>query len=352
MHSLLQRQLRKKLPEHLAKDAQLQDFLAAVERSYENYDEKLSMIQRATTISSEELFEANRELTKEAARQQKILESLEDAIASLNVHFGDEEQTLGLRKTEFDAEKLAKHISHLAIEIAQITEEKTLLLNDVEAQNESLNNYVQMVSHDLKSPIRNVSALLSWVLDTDKENLSQESIGNIELASKNLIKMDNLINGILTHATIGKNMESKSNVDVNALLREVESNISIPENVSLRYKRNFPTIYIEKNLLEKVFTYLIENAIAATEHRDRGLVQIDFLDNDAYYEFAIADNGIGIPEKHQSSIFEMFKKLDNNDSSAGVGLALAQKIVRLYEGEIAVESKEDKGTTFSFTLKK
>ncbi|MGS0524550.1 hypothetical protein ACU8V7_04435 [Zobellia nedashkovskayae] len=70
----------------------MQKFLAAVEMSYQNHDEKLSMVQRATTISSEELFTANRELTKEADRQKKILVSLELAMNSLSSNLGTEKK--------------------------------------------------------------------------------------------------------------------------------------------------------------------------------------------------------------------------------------------------------------------
>ncbi len=352
MHSLLKRQLKKNLPAHLSENQEMQEFFAAVERSYENYDEKLSMIQRATAISSEELFEANRELTKEAERQKKILASLELAMNSLNSNLNTDEDFKSNGKKGFDVEKLAKHISHLAKEVTEMSIEKKLLLEDLEARNESLNNYVQMVSHDLKSPIRNVNALLSWIQDDNENSLTEESRENIDLASGNLVKMDNLINGILEHATIGINMESKMNVDVNILLKEIESYVPLPENVTMTYGPGFPVIHIEKHLIEQIFAYLITNAIAATKHLKKGIITIVCEEDNQFWKFSVIDNGKGIPARHQTSIFEMFKKLENNDSAAGVGLALAKKIVKLYNGSIELESKENKGANFSFTIKK
>ena len=352
MHSLLKRQLKKTLPDHLSGDPEMQKFLAAVEMSYQNHDEKLSMVQRATTISSEELFTANRELTKEADRQKKILVSLELAMNSLSSNLGTEKKYDGDASKVFDVEKLAKHISHLAAEVTGITAEKNLLLEDLEAQNESLSNYIQLVSHDLKSPIRNVNALLSWVLEDDQNSLSEENRENLDLASSNLAKMDNLINGILEHATIGTSMESKMNVDINILLKEIGSYVPLPDNVSLNYGSNFPRIHIEKHLIEQVFTYLITNAIEATSHLEKGIIDLNFQEDKEYWKFSVIDNGKGIPIKHQSSIFEMFKKLENNDSAAGVGLALAKKIVKLYDGSIELVSEENMGANFTFTLKK
>ncbi|MGJ8735623.1 sensor histidine kinase [Zobellia laminariae] len=352
MHSLLKRQLKKNLPAHLSEDPEMQKFLAAVEMSYQNHDEKLNMLQRATAISSEELFVANKELTKEAERQKKILVSLELAMDSLSSNLGTDKQFEGDASKVFDVEKLAMHISYLAAEVKEITEEKNLLLEDLEAQNESLNNYVQMVSHDLKSPIRNVNALLSWVLEDNKNCLTEENKENLALASSNLAKMDNLINGILEHATIGTSMESKMNVDVNILLKEIESYVPLPDNVSLSYGSNFPVIHIEKHLIEQIFTYLITNAITATKDKVKGKVEIKYEKNDKFWKFTVIDNGKGIPVNHQSSIFEMFRKLENNDSAAGVGLALAKKIVKLYDGSIELVSEENMGANFTFTLKK
>jgi len=352
MHSLLKRQLKKNLPAHLSEDTEMQKFLDAVEMSYRNYDEKLSMIQRATTISSEELFKANRELTKEAQRQKKILVSLELAMDSLSANLVTEDQLQEEESKEFDVEKLAKHISHLAAQVAKITEEKNLLFEDLESQNESLNNYVQMVSHDLKSPIRNINALLSWIKEDCENNISEEGKENLNLASENLVKMDNLINGILEHATIGSKMESKMNVDINILLKEIEGYLPLPDNVSLNYDAHFPVIHIEKHLIEQVFAYLTTNAITATEHLEKGIITIKYEEDKEFWKFSVVDNGKGIPLKHQESIFEMFKKLENNDSAAGVGLALAKKIIKLYGGSIELKSEENMGADFSFTLKK
>ncbi|WP_276167535.1 sensor histidine kinase [Zobellia alginiliquefaciens] len=352
MHSLLKRQLKKNLPASLSENEDMQRFLDAVEMSYQNYDEKLSMIQRATAISSEELFIANRELTKEAERQKKILASLELAMTSLNSNLSSENQFNNDAKKEFDVEKLAQQISKLASQVGEMTEEKNVLLKDLETQNDSLNNYVQMVSHDLKSPIRNVNALLSWIQDDNQNSLTEDSKENIELASSNLVKMDNLINGILEHATIGTSMESKMNVDINLLLNEIESYVPLQENITLNYGNDFPVIHIEKHLIEQIFAYLITNAITATKHLKKGVITIKFEDQAEFWKFSVIDNGKGIPVKHQTSIFEMFKKLENNDSSAGVGLALVKKIVRLYHGSIELVSEENMGANFSFTLKK
>lgn len=352
MHSLLKRQLQKKLPEHLKDNLELQDFLKTIEKSYENYDDKLSMLQRATSISSEELFQANSELTKEAKRQQQVLASLDRAIESLSSNLELQINIEETDKNNFDAEKLARHISKLALQLTEITAEKDILLQHLEEQNEALNNYIRMVSHDLKSPIRNINALMSWILEEEKAKFSVESQKNCSMVSDNLARMDNLINGILQHATIGAQMESKVTIEVADVLKEIEKNLSIPKNIRFEYHASLPKIFIEKYWVEQLFTILLNNAIAATVHLSAGKIWIGYEEDAEFWKFSISDNGKGIPLRHQTSIFEMFQKLDNNSNSAGVGLALAKKIVLLFKGDIGLTSKEGKGTTFYFTLKK
>ncbi|WP_350290567.1 HAMP domain-containing sensor histidine kinase [uncultured Croceitalea sp.] len=352
MHSLLKRQLKKYLPRHLKDERGIDVFLDTISNSYNNYDEKLHMLQRATAISSEELFIANRAIEKEATRQKQILDSLEEAITSLKSNLKQESDFEYDLKDEFDASKLAKHITGLANKVADMASEKNVLLKNLETQNDSLNNYAHIVSHDLKSPIRNINALMTWIMEDEKEKFSAISKNNAMLILENLEKMDKLINGILRHATIDSTEEHKTTFELRDMLQVIEKTIYVPDNVTIRYGINLPKITIERNKLEQMFMNLILNAITATEHLKDGLIVIKFIKNKDFWEFSISDNGKGIPLEHQKSIFNMFKKLDTNNSATGIGLALVKKIVNFYKGKINLESEENKGTTFNIQLSK
>ncbi|MDO1499053.1 hypothetical protein Q2T40_01555 [Winogradskyella maritima] len=152
MHSLIKRQLKKHLSDELQNNKEIANFLDAVDKSYENYDEKLSMMHRASTISSKELYEANQRLKEEADQQKNILNSLMEAIHSLTENLNEEQLFDHEKLNEFNAAYLAENISNLASKVSDMTAEKDKLLVSLEVQNQSLNNYAQMVSHDLKSP--------------------------------------------------------------------------------------------------------------------------------------------------------------------------------------------------------
>lgn len=352
MHSLLKRQLNKFLPESLANEESLFPLLEAIGKSYGNYDEKLNMLQRATTISSEELYEANRELEKETERQKQVLESLETALVALRTNFGAEKMVQSISDKNFDAQRLAMQIKEMAKQVSEMGLEKDRLLSNLESQNQSLNNYAHAVSHDLKSPIRNISALLAWIGDDDMETLSDQSRQNLTLALENLEKMDKLITGILKHATMGNKNASSVIFDLEEVLTDIQQNIFVPESVSFEFPDNLPKLYYDRYKIEQLFMNLMTNAVKATEQNEHGVVRVDFTEEKDHWYFAVADNGKGIPKEHQTGIFKMFNKLENDVMATGIGLALVKKIVSLYGGKIWVESVVNLGTTFHFTLKK
>ncbi|WP_423998527.1 sensor histidine kinase [Maribacter sp. IgM3_T14_3] len=350
MHSLLKRQIRKYLPEDLKAHPEMESFLEAVEKSYENFDDKFSMLHRASTISSDELFEANKSLQKEASQQKNILVSLENAIRSLRENLNDEKDIK--IQDEFNTEQLATYISNLASQVSAMSTEKDKLLISLENQNESLNNYAQMVSHDLKSPIRNINALMSWIMEDEKDKFSDGSKVNCSLVSENLAKMDKLISGILKHATMGETEEHKVTFRLEDSLRDIEKTIYVPENITFEYDKELPEMFFERARLEQLFMNLFTNAITATEHLENGVIKVGYEPDDTFWKFSVSDNGKGIPEKHQKGIFEMFKKLETANNATGIGLAIVKKIAVLYEGDVRLESEENVGTTFYITLKK
>ncbi len=346
MHSLLKRQIKKFLPKELTEHPEMEKFFESVSKSYSDFDGKLKMIQRATSLSSEELYLANQRLNKEAENQRKVLEALSKAVASMQHKTSDR-----INNKDFNPQKLVQDIEKQAYKLVKITAEKDMLLRNLEQQNESLNNYAHMVSHDLKSPIRNVHSLVSWVFEDGHEGFKEQSKENVQLIFQNLSKMDSLIDGILRHSTIDSIQENAVMVDVNLLIEEIERTVFIPENITIKRSKNLPKLYTGKYRIEQLFKNLITNAIAATEDKKDGHIMIDVKEEKDGWLFSITDNGKGIPKHLQTGIFGMFKKLENNSSATGIGLALVKKIVNYYKGDIWLSSSEGMGTTFFFTIK-
>lgn len=347
MHSLLKRQIKKFLPKELLEHPNMEVFFDSISKSYSDFDEKLKMIQRATSLSSEELYLANQRLNKESESQRKVLESLSRAVASMQDKTSDRVNG----QFDFNPQQLVEDIEKQAHMLVEITAEKDMLLKNLEQQNESLNNYAHMVSHDLKSPIRNVHSLVSWVFEDGAEVFKEKSKENVQLIFQNLAKMDGLIDGILRHSTIDSIQESAAIVDLNLLIDEIEQTIYVPENVTIKKSKNLPKLFTGKYRIEQLFKNLMTNAITATEDNEEGCVMIDVKEEKDGWLFTVTDNGKGIPKHLQTGIFGMFKKLENNSGATGIGLALVKKIINYYRGDIWLSSQEGMGTTFFFTIK-
>ena len=100
------------------------------------------------------------------------------------------------------------------------------------------------------------------------------------------------------------------------------------------------------------FPILYNLIISVTPSKEKGRIEVGFVELNKEYMFFIRDNGPGIEEKYFEKIFTMFHSINNNESieNLGVGLALTKKIVELHGGTIHIESKIKEGTTVFFTL--
>ena len=241
---------------------------------------------------------------------------------------------------------------HLDItEMKLLETQKEQLLKNLEQQNEHLNEYAHIVSHDLKSPLRNISALLSWTKEDFREKLGEESLMNLDLMQGKVEKMDHLIENILRYSSIEDGNIQNQELNLQELVSEIIELIYIPEHISVSILRKLPIIYGDRTRIQQVFQNLLSNAVNYID-KEKGFVEIDYTENTTHYTFSIKDNGIGIKKEHHQRIFKIFNALGTHEKSTGVGLSIVKKVIDLYEGEIWLDSEVGKGTVFFFSLKK
>ncbi|WP_103071572.1 sensor histidine kinase [Aquimarina sediminis] len=351
MHSLLARQIKKLLGTEHTESPKIKEFLSAIDRSYNNYEDQLAMLQRAMSISSKELFDANQQLQQEAEQQKQVIASLTDATRILQtITFKNTKE--GKNGSELSGIELAVMIEEQAVQISEIEKQRELLLKDLEKSNKELNDYAHVVSHDLKSPLRSVNTLINWIKESNDGKLETDTQKNLELIDQNIEKMDNLISGILEYSVIDdKTRNLESYIDLNDLIKEVTSLIHIPEHIKIDVHHTLPVIYADESRIKQVFQNLFTNAISAID-KDNGEITVFHEETIDFWKFGIKDNGKGISKKYHNKIFEIFQSLDDQKKSTGIGLSIVKKIVEFYNGKIWIESEEGLGTTFYLTLKK
>ncbi len=241
---------------------------------------------------------------------------------------------------------------HLDItHMKKLESQKEMLLKNLAIQNEHLNEYAHIVSHDLKSPLRNISALLSWTMEDFKEKLGEESLRNLQLMQLKVEKMDHLIESILKYSSIDKGSSVREKVDLNAIIKGILELIYIPAHIKVTVLNRLPVIDADATRMQQLFQNLISNAVTYTD-KSEGRIEIDYKENNSHFIFSVKDNGIGIAKEHHEKIFKIFSTLGNNEKSTGIGLNIVKKVVESYEGEIWLESELGKGTTFYFSIKK
>jgi len=225
------------------------------------------------------------------------------------------------------------------------------LLEELEKSNEALQEYAHVVSHDLKSPLRSINALISWIQEDNKDVFDTSSLENFGLIEMTLEKMEQLISDILLYSSIGSDDTEKQHTDVNQVVKDLKKILFIPRHINVDILNKLPVIVGDRAKLQQLFQNLISNAIKFND-KNKGFIEIDVLEKKSFYQFSIKDNGPGIEKKYHDKIFKIFHSLNASNSSSGIGLAIVKKIVNLFNGEIWLESELNEGATFYFTLKK
>ncbi|PKA82615.1 PAS/PAC sensor signal transduction histidine kinase [Ulvibacter sp. MAR_2010_11] len=252
--------------------------------------------------------------------------------------------------------KQSKVIGSIGV-ILDITKTKNLqeqreeLLKNLEISNNELQEYAHIVSHDLKSPLRSIFALIEWLKEDNQEKLNRSSLQNIELIEATLEKMERLITDILKYSSVTAEEIVMQEIDLNAVIENLKRILYFPEHINFKILRPLPFIYGDETRMQQLFQNLISNAIQYID-KDHGIIEIDYVDKGTYYQFSIYDNGIGIAKEQHGKIFKIFQVLSDTKESSGIGLAIVKKIVDLYKGDIWLKSTLGEGTTFYFTLQK
>jgi PAS domain S-box-containing protein len=234
-----------------------------------------------------------------------------------------------------------------------ITERKTATLA-LQQKNIEMEEFVYIVSHDLKSPLITMKSFLHMLrgdLVTASMEQVNEDIAYMEGAAD---KMDQLLGALLEYSRVGGTEGQKTRVDFSAVVSACVATLAGPLRTRAVEVASRPaqlTLHGDQMHLEQIWQNLIENAIKYMGDQPQPLVEIGVQELSGEIRFYVRDNGMGIEPEHQQRIFVMFNQLQRGGEGVGLGLALVKKIVESYQGRIWVESAgRDHGSCFWFTL--
>jgi signal transduction histidine kinase len=226
---------------------------------------------------------------------------------------------------------------------------------DVQRSNKELEQFAYVASHDLQEPLRMVSSYTQLLAQRYAGQLDDKAHKYINYAVDGAVRMQRLINDLLTYSRINTQGQTPELVDSHAILGEAIRNLSaaIDENRAIITNDDLPTVRADHTQLLQVFQNLIGNSIKFHgENPPRVHVSVQDMGNE--WMFSVKDNGLGIDKKHADKLFVIFQRLHTQAEypGTGIGLAVCKQIVERHGGRIWFESKPGKGSTFYFSFPK
>jgi PAS domain S-box-containing protein len=244
------------------------------------------------------------------------------------------------------------------------SEEKILLQNskllslteDLIRKNNQLEEFTQIVSHNLRSPVGNISTLISFLEGTDSENEKQEFIKLLREACDTTLHMLNDLNEVLKIKQ-NKNIE-KATLSFSQVLTQVESMLNAKvSQLSAKVVHDFssaPSIVYPFIYLESIFLNLLDNALKYSSPGRSPEVVFKTYRNDAGHLILEAkDNGLGLNmERYGHHVFKLRKTFHHHPESRGIGLFMIKNQIEAMGGEITLSSIEGEGSTFFINFNK
>jgi signal transduction histidine kinase len=202
-----------------------------------------------------------------------------------------------------------------------------------------------IATRDLQVPLRALNHLVLWLeedLGASPEPIVAEHLQHMR---SRLAVLSKMVASLVRYTQLDMQPTAPANVDVGTLLASLARTLDRPPKLTIEIDGAMPTLHASRASLRQVFVELINNAIAHHDTQE-GSVRIRSQALGTHWEFCIDDGGPGI---HEARL--LFETLDQHASAgpAGIGLALARRIVQEHSGELRVEVRAGRGASLCFT---
>ena len=269
-----------------------------------------------------------------------------DEIGQLSEAFNLMAEQLSEAKTELEQKNLALS------ESLELTNQQK---QDLEKVNRELDSFVATVSHDIRAPLTGISGYSTILKKQYYDTLDKRGQRSIEGIQKGADRMNAMLRDLLELTKVSRTRNPYSKVDMNDIVDEVCDRLEykIEKNqVQMTIADDLPTVTCDKIKMGVVFFNLINNAIKFSPEGRRPEIEIGYQHKGEHHQFFVKDNGIGIEEEDQKSIFEMFKRASTAQGyeGTGAGLNFVKEIIEEHCGLIWVESQVNQGSKFVFTI--
>ncbi len=295
-------------------------------------DEKTELLRLASKIESEQV-----------RLEFRYMRSTKDRDISINLL----KATVG---------ELEKQKSLLETQSQQLTKN----LHALEMSYNEMEQFAYIASHDLKSPLRNISGFSKLLKQRYRETIDEGGKEYIDFIVQNTEMMGNVIDDLLIYSQVDHDKELAL-TDFNRIVELVKINLKsyIKAESAIVTADDLPTLWVHKSGVIRLLQNLIENALKYRSETPPD-IHLSAHFNGEHWQFSVKDNGVGLDEAYNEKAFQPFQRINQRDRPGmGMGLAICRKVAKLHGGNIwfsqnlpknGVCTEGSLGTTFHFTI--
>ena len=256
--------------------------------------------------------------------------------------------------TDADREAATDLCNSIVGIVLRKAEELAELSAELERSNRELEAFSYSVSHDLRAPFRHIVGYSELLREQEAQNLSETGNRFINTIIESAQFAGTLVDNLLTFSQIGRTSLTRTKLDMNVLVREVQRRLApdvAGRSVELRVAP-LPAVEGDGTLLRLAIYNLLANAVKYTRSREHALIHVVHEAAEREDVFCVRDNGVGFDMAYVDKLFGVFQRLHRMEEfeGTGIGLANVRRIISRHGGRTWAEGKLDQGASFYFSL--
>ena len=271
----------------------------------------------------------------------------------------EEGKSLSIIITDLTAQKATQKL------LIEKNNQLEVINHALELSNHDLQQFASIASHDLQEPIRKIQ-IFSNFLEENETEMSEQSRSHLKKIINSSARMRTLVTEILNYSKLSAEEHEIRKINLNDIIAELRDHFElvIEEKKAQIKVGKLPVIEGNTGQIRQMFQNLISNALKFSREDVTPIIEIkariisdksfnaEEQENGSHCIISFQDNGIGFDGKYVENIFSLFERLNAKDKyeGAGIGLAIAKKIIEKHDGIITAESDEGKGANFQILL--
>ena len=236
-----------------------------------------------------------------------------------------------------------------------MTESEKKCQEELVALKNEFEEFVYLVSHDIKTPMRAISNITTWIEDDLGSDADKDILDNFRLLKNRVERLEKMMNALLELSRVNRTEMELYEVNIPKLVNDCVEMLENKSNVEFHFTYNLNnenSIVLGKKM-QKVLFSLLDNAVRFHD-KEKKNVFVEISENETDYEIKVSDDGPGIPEGVKDKIFSIFYTVNSKDivDSTGAGLTISSKIIKMVGGVLEYAPAINNGSLFKFNWPK